>query len=162
VTTCKSRSAEAAQGETLMSNPSDRRRRQLQVHSSSLILDNDTVSPTTPSPAKEQPTMDEPNQTDISALPIDKQMEHILRSRLDIQELVSLPPCSCHIHLTTAHQRPLTFVYASNPPQKITDISANCGNSFSIVVVSKDFEKKGTLARHRLSTLLLIPPSLGA
>ncbi|KAI5451319.1 hypothetical protein NCC49_001914 [Naganishia albida] len=57
---------------------------------------------------------------DFSALPIDQQMEHILRSRLDIQEL------------------------------KITDISANCGNSFSIVVVSKDFEKKTTLARHRL------------
>ncbi|GHJ89348.1 hypothetical protein NliqN6_5750 [Naganishia liquefaciens] len=65
--------------------------------------------------------MAESQQTaDVSALPIDQQMEQILRTRLDVQEL------------------------------KITDISANCGNSFSIVVVSKDFEKKGTLARHRL------------
>lgn len=34
--------------------------------------------------------------------------------------------------------------------QEITDISANCGTSFSIVIVSKDFEKKMKLARHKL------------
>lgn len=33
---------------------------------------------------------DQPTQiTDISALPIDQQMEHILRTKLDVQELVS-------------------------------------------------------------------------
>ncbi|KAJ9094141.1 hypothetical protein QFC20_006971 [Naganishia adeliensis] len=34
---------------------------------------------------------DQPTQTtDISALPIDQQMEHILRTKLDVQELIKL------------------------------------------------------------------------
>lgn len=99
-------------------------------------------------------------QTDISALPIDKQMEHILRSRLDVQELVSPPSHAAHSEAAatdTDRMRPLLLLLHHHH-QKITDISANCGNSFSVVVVSKDFEKKTTLARHRLSKFPLVSP----
>ena len=34
--------------------------------------------------------------------------------------------------------------------QEIVDTSGNCGGSYSVVVVSPDFRKKMTLARHKL------------
>jgi hypothetical protein len=49
-------------------------------------------------------------QTDISALPIDKQMEHILRSRLDVQELVSLPSHAAHSEAAAADTDGMHFL----------------------------------------------------
>lgn len=40
--------------------------------------------------------------------------------------------------------------------QEIVDISANCGTSFSIVVVAQDFQGKGKLARHKMGKQLVV------
>ncbi|KAG7528226.1 hypothetical protein FFLO_06315 [Filobasidium floriforme] len=56
---------------------------------------------------------------------MEHQIGEILRSNLEIQDL------------------------------EIVDISANCGTSFSIVVVSPAFQGKGKLARHKLVNSLL-------
>ncbi|KAL1413411.1 hypothetical protein Q8F55_001177 [Vanrija albida] len=38
---------------------------------------------------------------------------------------------------------------------EITDTSANCGSSFALVIVSPDFARKMTLARHKLVNQIL-------
>ncbi|EIW68365.1 hypothetical protein TREMEDRAFT_32184 [Tremella mesenterica DSM 1558] len=37
----------------------------------------------------------------------------------------------------------------------IRDTSGNCGSSFEVIIVSPDFEKKMTLARHKLVNQIL-------
>jgi hypothetical protein len=43
--------------------------------------------------------------------------------------------------------------------QEIVDTSGNCGGSYSVVVVSPDFRKKMTLARHKLGKSIFDTPS---
>jgi hypothetical protein len=43
--------------------------------------------------------------------------------------------------------------------QEIVDTSGNCGGSYSVVVVSPDFRKKMTLARHKLGKWIYRTPS---
>jgi len=73
--------------------------------------------------------------------PIVKSIEEKLRAAITVEHFVChlLPPCSA----TRVLGAELTM-------QEIVDTSGNCGGSYSVVVVSPDFRKKMTLARHKL------------
>jgi len=73
--------------------------------------------------------------------PIVKSIEEKLRAAITVEHFVSyLPP---HASPTRMSRHTLTI-------QEIVDTSGNCGGSYSVVVVSPDFRKKMTLARHKL------------
>lgn len=64
--------------------------------------------------------------------PIEVRIENKLRENLKVEHFVSW--------------RALSEAYY----QEIVDTSNNCGSAFALVIVSPDFAKKMTLARHRL------------
>jgi stress-induced morphogen len=73
--------------------------------------------------------------------PIVKSIEEKLRAAITVEHFVChLPP---HASPTRVSGHTLTM-------QEIVDTSGNCGGSYSVVVVSPDFRKKMTLARHKL------------
>jgi stress-induced morphogen len=73
--------------------------------------------------------------------PIVKSIEEKLRAAITVEHFVChLPPCP------SRRKSPR----ATLTTQEIVDTSGNCGGSYSVVVVSPDFRKKMTLARHKL------------
>lgn len=76
---------------------------------------------------------------------VSKEIEDVLRSNLKIEDLVRTNP-RASVKITQSLHVSLCTIHA----QEIVDISANCGTSFSIVIVSADFQGKPKLARHKL------------
>lgn len=70
-----------------------------------------------------------------AAVPMQQRLEEKLRANLRIEHLVS------RVQLP---RNQLT-------EQDIVDTSGNCGSSFALTIVSPDFAKKMTLARHKMS-----------
>ena len=82
--------------------------------------------------------------------PIVKSIEEKLRAAITVEHFVCyLPP---HASPTRVSGHTLTI-------QEIVDTSGNCGGSYSVVVVSPDFRKKMTLARHKLGKWIYRTPS---
>lgn len=70
------------------------------------------------------------------AVPMRQRLEDKLRANLKIEHLVS--------RSAELYGQKLT-------QQDIVDTSGNCGSSFALTIVSPDFAKKMTLARHKMS-----------
>jgi stress-induced morphogen len=73
----------------------------------------------------------------VQAVPMKQRLEDKLRASLKIEHLVS---CSY-------------WLERNADEQDIVDTSGNCGSSFACTIVSPDFAKKMTLARHKMSEL---------
>ena len=73
--------------------------------------------------------------------PIVKSIEEKLRAAITVEHFV------CHLAPCPSRRK---SPRATLTIQEIVDTSGNCGGSYSVVVVSPDFRKKMTLARHKL------------
>lgn len=79
-----------------------------------------------------------------SVLPIAQRIEDKLRASLKVEHFVRPP--------RTLQSRSFDqSSYLIDTSQDIVDTSGNCGSSYAVTIVSPDFAKKMTLARHKMS-----------
>lgn len=67
-----------------------------------------------------------------------QQIEDKLRAAIQVDHLVRIPATGLILRKLNADM------------QEIIDTSGNCGGAYNVVIVSPDFQKKMTLARHKM------------